>query len=140
LPAGAGVDAALAGALGDGSPDVRGRALDALGAHRATAFADAVRERQDDAEEQVEVRARAILALGAMCDTRGIAAWTKLARSAKAPTDERDRRLGGAAVAALGMVRPADLAQRLAPLMEKDAPPGVKELARAAMSAKSACR
>lgn len=140
LPADPSIDQALATALADGAPDVRGRVLDALGAHRATAFAEQIRERQDDAAESLEVRARAILSLASMCDARSVAAWTKLARGAKAPGDERDRRLGTAAIAALGMLQPKDLADRLAPLLEKDTPPPVREMARAAMGAKSDCR
>jgi hypothetical protein len=119
---------------------VRGRALDGLGAHRATAHADTVRARQNDAEEGVEVRARAILALAAMCDTRSIADWTKLARTSKTPIDDRDRRLGGAAIAALGQVHPADLRDRLAPLLEKDTPPAAREMAKAAVAGQGSCR
>jgi hypothetical protein len=50
--------------------------------------------------------------------------------------DDRDRRLGGAAIAALGEVHPADLATRLAPLLEKDAPMPAREMAKAAMAEK----
>ena len=74
LPADPAVDAALAGALADRASEVRGRALDGLGEHRATAHADAIRARQDDTAEDVEVRARAILALGTMCDRKSLAA------------------------------------------------------------------
>ena len=140
LPAEPGIDGALAAALRDVSPEVRGRALDGLGAHRATAHLEAVRDRQDDDGEHGEVRARAILALGAMCDRKSIDAWTKLALGAKSPIDERSRVLGGAAIAALGDAHPADLATRLAPLLEKDAPGPVREMARAALAATPACR
>ncbi len=133
-------DRALAAALADTSPDVRGRALDGLGAHHAVAHAEAVRALQNKDTETLDVRAHAILALGALCDARSLDDWTKLARAAKAPTDDRDRRLGAAAVATLGQVRPADLADRLAPLLQKDAPPGVREMAKAALSATGGCR
>lgn len=140
LPAGAAVDAALATALVDGSVEVRGRALDGLGAHHAVAHVDAIRARQDDTGEDVEVRARAILALGSMCDQRSLAQWTKLARGVKAPTDDRDKRLGGAAIAALGEVHPPDLAERLAPLTEKDTPLGVREMVKVALAGQTSCR
>jgi hypothetical protein len=140
LPPGPAADGALAAALADLSPDVRGRALDALGAHKASAYAEPVRERSEDKEENIEVRARAILALAAMCYKDSVEAWTTLARRSVRPLDERDRRLGSAAVAALGIVRPADLKTRLAPLMGKDAPVGVRETAKAALAATGGCR
>ncbi len=139
LPADAETDNALAVALGDGSAEVRSRALDGLGAHHAKAHADAVRALQDDKDEAVEVRAHAVLALGAMCERRALADWTKLARAAKAPADDKDRRLGGAAIAALGQVHPADLRDRLAPLLEKDTPPAAREMARAAVAGRGGC-
>ena len=140
LPAEVAVDAALATALADGSVEVRGRALDGLGAHHAVAHVEAIRARQDDTGEDVEVRARAILALGAMCDQKSLAQWTKLARGAKAPTDDRDKRLGGAAIVALGEMHPADLAERLAPLTEKDAPRMVREMVKAALAGQMSCK
>jgi HEAT repeat protein len=140
LPADAAGDAALAAALGDRSADVRGPALDGLGAHHARAHVDAIRARQDDPAEDLEVRARAILALGSLCDAGAAATWTKLSLAARAPTDDRDRRLGVAAVAALGELHPADLAQRLAPLLEKDSPLPLREAAKAALGAAGSCK
>jgi HEAT repeat protein len=140
LPASPEADKALAGALADLSFDVRGRALDALGAHRAIAYADPIRERVADPEEHIEVRARAILALAAMCDKSSLDDFTKYAMRAARPLDERDRRLGSAAVAALGMLHPPDLSARLAPLLSKAAPVGAREMARAAVAAEPACR
>lgn len=140
LPSGASTDGALAAALSDASAEVRGRALDALGAHKASAFAPQIRERSEDKEESVEVRARAILALASMCDAASIDAWTTLAHRAVRPFDERDRRLGSAAVAALGVIHPKDLDARLAPLLAKDAPSSARELARAALSARGECK
>lgn len=140
LPASPEADRALAGALADLSPDVRGRALDALGAHRALSYAEPIRERVADPEEHIEVRARAVLALAAMCDKGSLDDLTKYAMRAARPLDERDRRLGSAAVAALGMLHPKDLAARLAPLMSKEATSGARELARAALAAEPVCR
>jgi HEAT repeat protein len=140
LPASPEADKALAGALADASSDVRGRAIDALGAHRAVAYAEPIRERAGDPEEHIEVRARAILALAAMCDKSSLSDFTTYAARAARPLDERDRRLGSAAVAALGMLHPPDLAARLAPLMSSAAPAGAREMARAAMAAEPVCR
>ncbi|WP_437877340.1 HEAT repeat domain-containing protein [Sorangium sp. So ce513] len=140
MPATPAGDRALVGALTDASPEVRRSALDGLGAHRATAHIEAVRDRAEDKEEDLEVRARAILALGAMCDVSSVDLWTRLALRAKAPVDERDQRLGSAALAALGAVHPADLPARLKPLLDKDTPRGLRETARAALSATPQCR
>jgi hypothetical protein len=140
MPADPAIDAALAKALGDRSPEVRGRAIDGLGAHRAKAHIEAIRERQDDDGERVEVRAHAILALGVLCDAESASAWTRLALIARAPISEADRRLGGAAVAALGELQPKDLKERLAPLLDPRSPVAVREMAKAALSAKGSCR
>ena len=134
------LDAALAAALTDRYPEVRGQAIDALGAHRATAHAEPLRKRAMIAEESLDIRARAVLALAEMCDKGSLDLWTKLAANAVKPTDERDRRLGAAAVAALSVVHPADLAERLAPLLAKNAPPGLNEMAKSALKAEGACR
>ncbi|WP_437550082.1 HEAT repeat domain-containing protein [Sorangium sp. So ce367] len=140
MPATTAGDRALVGALADSSPEVRRHALDGLGAHRATAHIEAVRDRAEDKEEDIEVRARAILALGAMCDASSVDLWTRLALRAKAPIGEHDQRLGSAALAALGSVHPADLPARLKPLLDKDTPHGLREAARAALSAAPQCR
>ena len=79
-----------------------------------------------------------MLALAAMCDARSLAAWTKLAQGAR-PIDDKDHRLGSAAIAALGQVHPADLAQRLAPLLDKDTPTAAREAARAALAVHGEC-
>ncbi|WP_437867637.1 HEAT repeat domain-containing protein [Sorangium sp. So ce363] len=139
MPATPAGDRALVGALADSSPEVRRHALDGLGAHRAAAHIEAVRDRAEDKEEDVEVRARAILALGAMCDASSVDLWTRLAHRAKAPIGEHDQRLGSAALAALGSVHPADLPARLKPLLDKDTPHGLREAARAALSAAPQC-
>ncbi|WP_437487205.1 HEAT repeat domain-containing protein [Sorangium sp. So ce1014] len=140
MPATPAGDRALVGALADRTPEVRRHALDGLGAHRATAHIEAVRDRAEDKAEDVEVRARAILALGAMCDASSVDLWTRLALRAKAPIGEGDQRLGSAALAALGAVHPADLPARLKPLLDKDTPHGLREAARAALSAAPQCR
>lgn len=133
-------DAALAAALGDASPEVRARALDGLGAHRATAYLGPIRELAGDDEEQADVRARAILALASMCDRSQVDTWTKLARSTPFAMSDRERTLGAAAIAALGDIKPQDLRARLAPLLDPKVPRNVRELARAALEAPSKCK
>lgn len=139
LPASAPIDRALANALADATPEVRGPVIDALGAHKAVAYAEQVRAREGSAEEVVDVRARATLALAMMCDARSVEGWTKLAARAKAPVEEADRRLGGAAIAALGAVHPRDIERRLAPLLEKDTPLPLREMARLAIASPGQC-
>ncbi len=139
LPADADTDRALAAALADASPDVRAQTLDGLGAHHAVAHADAVRARQDDDAENVEVRAHAILALATLCDARSLSAWTKLALIARGPSDDKDRRLAASAIAALGQLHPADLEARLAPLLAKDTPVAAREMARSALATRGEC-
>jgi hypothetical protein len=132
-------DKALAGALADASPEVRGRALDGLGAHQARTFAPEVRERAKIAEETLDVRARALLALGAMCDTESLDLLTKLALGAKSLTSEAERRLGAAALMALGDLHPKDLERRIAPLTGKDSPILIREMAKSVLAGKSTC-
>jgi hypothetical protein len=132
-------DKALATALGDRSADVRMRVLDALGAHQATAYASNVRDRAQQADEVVEVRASALTALGAMCDRDSVDMLAKLAMGARSTTSEVERRLGAAALSALGDLHPVDIESRLAPLLAKDSTPLVREMARSAIAAKPKC-
>ncbi len=138
-PPSAPIDAALAAALADASPDVRGRAVDALGDHHAVAHLAAVRELANKDRETLEVRARAITALGALCDASSVDALTKLAQRARQPFDDVGRVLGPAAIGALGALHPADLDARLATLLAKDAPGPVREMARSAKNTASTC-
>ncbi|EYF04992.1 HEAT repeat domain-containing protein [Chondromyces apiculatus] len=133
-------DQALARAVSDLYPEVRGEALDALGARRAIAHRDVVRARAEEPEELTEVRARALLALGEMCDRDSIALFTTLAQRARTPMGERDERLGQAAIAALSRIHPADLNKRLAPLLDKGVPRPIQETARAALEEPGQCR
>jgi hypothetical protein len=139
LPPSAALDAALASKVSDVYPEVRGAVIDALGARKATLHAAKLRERAMIADELLDLRARAVLALAGMCDKGSVDLFTKLANNAVKPVDERDRRLGAAAVAALSVVHPADLATRLAPLLAKDAPPGLNEMAKAALASERGC-
>ena len=139
-PAGV-VDDALGGALKDPSPRIRGGAVLALGKHRAASWRDRVREVLADANEEVDVRAEAAWALGAMCDVGSEDRLTRMARNLANPdvTDEA-RQMGLAALIALAAVKPADLGDRLSPLMAKEAPGEVRRAAEKAMAARGTCR
>ncbi len=139
LPKNDAVDKALLGALSDRSADVRGRAVSGLGTRKAIAYASNVKERANDKDETPEVRARALLSLGAMCDKSSIEMLTTLAQGARSLTSDLDRSLGAAALSALGDIHPSDLAQRIALLTAADAPALVREMAKAAISASSTC-
>ena len=139
LPPSPALDAALASKITDLYPEVRGRVIDALGARRATLHAPLLRARAMVAEESLDLRTRSVLALAEMCDKGSVDLFTKLAGNAVKPHDERDRRLGAAAVAALSVMHPDDLAERLAPLLAKDAQPGLNEMAKSAIAAGKGC-
>jgi hypothetical protein len=139
LPPSPALDAALASKITDIYPEVRGRVIDALGARKATLHAPLLRARAMVVEESLDLRARSVLALAEMCDKGSVDLFTKLAENAVKPKDERDRRLGAAAVAALSVVHPDDLERRLAPLLAKDAQPGLNEMAKAAIASERGC-
>lgn len=136
---GGGLDA-LAAALADSSPKVRAAAVTALGGLRATRHADAIRERLDDGEENVEVRALAARTLGAMCVRSATDRLTKLALRSRSPVDEADERIGVAAIDALAALRPGDLSERLAPLRAKEVRAPVRRAAERALAAPGVCR
>lgn len=140
LPAIAASDDALAAALKDVSPDVRARAVDGLAVHRAKNHLPALRQISDAEEETPEVRARAILALGVLCDASRIDAWTTLSKLAIHGMSDGERMIGSAAIAALGDVKPKDLAKRLAPLLDPKTPRNVREAVRAALEVQSECK
>jgi hypothetical protein len=135
------IDASLARALRDRSPRVRGASLVALGRRRATATHDAVRERLEDVEEDADVRATAARVLGAMCDASSADRLTGIARLLALPglpDDAQSMALG--ALEGLAALHPADLADRIAPLRAKAAPPSVRAAAEQALAARGACR
>ena len=140
-PPSADVDAALAGALGDTSARVRGATLVALGRRKASAMHGAVRARLDDPNEDPEVRAAAARVLGAMCDASSADRLTELARAlAVAGTPEDEQQVAVAALEGLAAMQPADLRDRLAPLMAETVPPTARAAAHRALEAHGACR
>ncbi len=127
------VDAALAVTLRDEAPGVRVAGLRALGQRGARAHVPAIVARFRDEAEAPEVRAAAIRALAALCDTSQLeeltrAAWKLVAERPSPP----DVALGGAALAALGRLHPPDLDRRLAPLDRDDTHPNLKQMLTAA--------
>jgi HEAT repeat protein len=140
LPATGASDDALASALKDAVSDVRARAIDGLALHRAKNHLVDLRQIADREDESPEVRSRAILALGVLCDASKIDAWTTLARLSMQGMSDGERMIGTAAIAALGDLKPKDLAKRLAPLLDPKAPRNVREAARAAFEAPSECK
>ncbi|HEY3595250.1 MAG TPA: HEAT repeat domain-containing protein, partial [Polyangiaceae bacterium] len=139
-PAGDVGDAPLANALSDGSPQVRGRAIDMLGARGAHAQAGAIAERLDDEHENFDVRTRAARALGAVCDMGSADRLTELAKKgATVGADPESRILGATAAAALGHLAPPDLSSRLAPLLDPKAPRLAQQMGKAAMNSPEHC-
>lgn len=133
-------EAALAAGLRDASPKVRAAAVTALGSRHASEHSAKIRERLDDAKEDVEVRALAARTLGAMCVRSATDRLTKLAGRSRAPIDEADERIGVAAIDALAALHPPDLAERLAPLREKGVRLPVRRAAERALAEPGLCR
>jgi HEAT repeat protein len=140
-PPGDETDKPLAGALEDASPVVRARAVESLGRRGAVRFASDIRDRLDDEAEILDVRLRAARALGRICDAKSADRLTELSRKAAVPGANGDTLvIGASAAAALGRLNPPDLAKRLAPLADKNAPRVAQEIARAAIATPERCR
>ena len=139
-PAGNDADAPLGRALRDVSPLVRAQAVETLGARGAVTQTKAVRDRLEDEDETPEVRTRAARALGALCDRKSIDLLTEVARAGASPTATGEKQtMGAGAAAALGRLHPNDLAQRLAPLLAKDAARTLHDAAQAAVAETRRC-
>jgi hypothetical protein len=138
-PPSAATDERLVAAVsGDDSWVVRRAALTALGTRGARAHGEVVLERLDDAEEWPAVRQSAARALGALCHVDALGSLTKHARSLADPMASVDERgIGYAALGALRDLAPADLAKRLAPVLDKHAPPGARAAAETALRERS---
>ncbi len=129
------LDKSLAEALEeDDSNEVRARAARALGRRGATDHASVVRDVFEDSDVAPEVRREAATALGAMCDQEAVDALTDEAQKLLDPRLEPGARsLASASLRALGKLKPADLAARLAPLTAKKSPPPVHALAQSVL-------
>jgi hypothetical protein len=134
------LDGALAERLEDPADVVRSAALRALGQRGAQAFLPALRERFADTRESAGVRASAAQALAQLCDRTSLEPFTLVAHQlvGERPSPD-DALLGTAAVAALGRLHPADLAQRLEPLARVRKQPALSALVLAALQAPDRC-
>jgi HEAT repeat protein len=131
-------DDRLVAAVDDDAWVVKRAALGALGARGARAHGDVVLERLDDDDEWPAVRLSAARSLGALCHVPALGSLTKHARSLADPLASFDERgIGYASLGALRDLAPSDLAKRLAPLLDKNAPPGARAAAEAALHERS---
>jgi hypothetical protein len=133
------VDDVLGLSLGDPRVSVRGAALVALARRRAVSWRKGIRERLDDLDEDVHIRAAAASALGAICDISATDRLTGFARGLAAGEGGDDLPLGLGALVGLAALHPADLRQRIAPLLLPSAAPFVRAAAERALSAHGAC-
>ena len=139
-PAAAGLDAPLTKALADDSPLVRARSIRALGVRQVKGAASRIRDHLLDAEEWPEVRAEAARSLGALCDTDSADELLAFAKKLTDPMSSPDAQLiATSAVMSLGRLAPANLAQQLAPLSNKKAPPQARRAAATALAAQDTC-
>lgn len=119
------------------SPLVRAEMMKTLGARRASVAEPVVAERAFDEKETADVRVRAIEALGALCARDQLPALSELAMRGQAPVFEADRKLAVASITALGRLRPADLAARLASLTREGAPAEIREVTKLVLADKA---
>jgi len=131
---------ALVAALEDDSSLVRIATLRALGQRKSAEARDRVRAVADQPRETVSVRVAAITTLGQMCDSASLDLLTKLAGRVAAPQLPYDHPLGMAALKALGQIHPADLAERIAPLLLHKVPAAVRQLGQALLRGRGTCR
>ena len=119
---------------------MRSAALRALGQRNAQPFLPAIRERFADVEEAGGVRASAAQALAQLCDRGSLDAFTLAARDLLGARPSSDAALvGTASIAALGRLHPADLQQRLEPLVRVSNQPALRALVLAALETTERC-
>lgn len=140
FPQGIEADQALGAALADAMPQVRARAVEAIGKRGATSQVELVRQRLEDKREFADVRARAARALGELCDAGSADKLAKLVREGATPLAHVDAQtIAMASIAALGRLKPHDLKEKLAPLFSEGAPRILSIAARAALDRKDVC-
>lgn len=130
---------ALAVSLRDGAPAVRVATLAIIGRRREASLGSEVLRRLVDNDEEMDVRAAAAETLGTLCVGAAVEPLTTLARHSPG-TDGEGAAVSAAAVAALGHLRPADLAQRLEPLRGAGAPPLLVRAVESALRDPAPCR
>jgi hypothetical protein len=134
------VDRSLADAMKDTSSRVRLAAVIAAALRHASGLHEAVRERLDDSDEDVEVRSAAARALGAVCDASSIDRLTALAHGVGVPgLSEDEQQICMGALVGLAALHPPDLRDRLALLLSPKAPPRVRAAAEQALAARGVC-
>lgn len=142
-PAGAqAAEAALIAALEDKSNKVRRAVLRALGDRKAQTAGEKIHDIADNAKEVVSVRSAAVAALGSLCRSESVEVLYKLALRAGYQQLPYDQPIGLAALAALGELKPPDLAERLAPLTKKNerVPRVIRSIARDVVSRPGSCK
>jgi hypothetical protein len=86
------------------------------------------------------VRAIAARALGAVCDASSVDRLTELARKlGVSGTSEDEQQIALGALVGLAAMQPADLRDRLAPLLKSEAAPQVRHAAEQAIAAHGTC-
>ncbi len=131
LPAEPSGDAALLAALGDETASVRAATASALGARRVVSATKPLRKRLEDTEERFDVRRAAASSLAQLCDQDSVGALTDLTKRLSDPMATVEQRaLGEAALQALVVLAPSDLASRLAPLSKTRASNAVAQALR----------
>jgi hypothetical protein len=136
------VDARLLERLrGEKAPAALARAIEATARRRVGGAAGALEELARGKARPLEVRVRATKALGALCHRASQPWLLEVVQAGVGPlSDEEARELGGAALVALGRLAPADLRERLGPLLKKESPPHVRMAAEAALAETERCR
>lgn len=140
--AGGPADAALIAALDDTSNLVRTAVLRALGDKKTVAAGEAIHDIADNPRESIGVRAAAVAALGSLCRSESNELLYKLALRAGYQQLPYDQPLGLAALAALGEIKPPDIAERLAPLLAKggQVPRQIRSITRDVLSREGTCK
>ena len=134
-PSDAPLDAKIAARVDwEESAGVRAEMMNALAARNARKHTNVVASRAFDQREAVEVRSAAVLALGKLCERDAVDPLTELVLRGATPQFEADRKLGLAATEALGVLRPFDLAARLATVTKETAPPEIRAVAKKAIA------
>lgn len=141
-PAGGPADTALVAALDDTSNLVRTAVLRALGDKKTVAAGAPIHDIADNPREPVGVRAAAVAALGSLCRSESNELLYKLALRAGYQQLPYDQPLGLAALAALGEIKPPDIAERLAPLLAKggQVPRQIRSITRDVLSRDGTCK
>lgn len=142
----AGADASIDEALKkqlekDKSPPALARAIEAVAKRRVVSAGPALLALATNERRALDVRARAIRALGSVCYRDATSKLTDLARAGVDGQATPDTEaLSSAAVVALGRLHPSDLSSRLAPLRGEGAPRVARMAAQAAIDETDVCR